>query len=137
MSQQDYSKRLTWSSELSVGDDSIDDDHKELFDLINALEAADISHDYINRILDQLKKYTLEHFSKEEEYMQKCNYPELKEHAREHRMFIEWLETIRSTYARFPQSPFVIGDLVNDYLQKWLRNHILQEDMKYRDFMAQ
>ncbi len=127
---------ISWSAELSVGDNSIDEDHQELFSLISELEAADISHDYINRILDRLKKYTLEHFSKEEEYMSKHQYPELEAHAREHKMFAEWLETVRSTYARFPQSPFVIGDLVNDYLQKWLRNHILQEDMKYRDYMV-
>lgn len=89
----------------------------------------------MNLILDRLKRYTIEHFSREEEYMTKAGFPGLGEHLKEHENFNEWLETIRSTYARFPQSPFIIGDSVNDYLQCWLRHHILTEDMKYRDYI--
>lgn len=48
--------------------------------------------------------------------MKKAGFSGLKEHLKEHEHFNEWLETIRSTYARFPQSPFIIGDSVNEYL---------------------
>lgn len=127
---------INWTSDLSVGDHSIDDDHKELFALIDELDSADMSHDYINSILDRLKAYTRGHFSREEEYMKNAGFPGLEEHLKQHENFIEWLETIRSTYARFPQSPFIIGDSVNSYLQRWLRQHILEEDMKYRDYIV-
>ncbi|MBQ0757154.1 MAG: hemerythrin family protein [Amphritea sp.] len=128
---------ITWTSDLSVGDHSIDDDHKELFALVDELDSADMSHDYINSILDRLKAYTRGHFSREEEYMVQVGYPGMKGHLLQHKNFIEWLETIRATYARFPQSPFIIGDSVNSYLQRWLRQHILEEDMKYRDFILE
>lgn len=128
---------VRWTNALSVGDESIDEDHKGLFALVDELESADMSHDYINSILDRLKKYTNEHFSREEAYMAKVEYPGQKEHMQQHEAFREWLETIRSTYARFPQSPFIIGDAVNGYLQRWLRDHILEEDMRYRDFILQ
>lgn len=124
-----------WTNNLSVGDDSIDDDHKGLFALMNDLESADMGHDYINAILDRLKKYTIDHFTREEIYMKEVNYPGLAEHMEQHEAFKEWLETIRSTYARCPQSPFIIGDSVNGYLHRWLRDHIQNEDMKYRDFI--
>lgn len=126
---------ITWSNDLSVSNSDIDDDHKGLFQLIDNLTNANISHDYINVILDCLKKYTIEHFTREEEYMKSIDYPGFEEHVRQHENFKEWLETIRSTYARFPQSPFIIGDSVNKYLQRWLRQHILTEDMKYRDYI--
>ncbi|BBB25790.1 hemerythrin [Amphritea japonica ATCC BAA-1530] len=126
---------VQWTSDLSVGDRSIDDDHKGLFQLVDELSHANMSHDYINVILDRLKKYTIEHFSREEVYMKKAGFPGYEDHIKEHANFNEWLETIRSTYARFPQSPFIIGDSVNGYLQRWLRHHILTEDMKYRDFI--
>ena len=128
---------ITWTSDLSVGDHSIDDDHKELFALVDELDSADMSHDYINSILDRLKAYTRGHFSREEEYMEQVGYPGMEGHLLQHKNFIEWLETIRATYARFPQSPFIIGDSVNSYLQRWLRQHILEEDMKYRDFILE
>ncbi|SIS69968.1 bacteriohemerythrin [Neptunomonas antarctica] len=126
---------VKWTSDLSVGDTRIDDDHKGLFQLVDDLSNANISHDYINLILDRLKRYTIEHFSREEEHMRKVGFPGLKAHLKEHENFNEWLETIRSTYARFPQSPFILGDSVNEYLQGWLRHHILTEDMKYRDYI--
>lgn len=126
---------IKWTSDLSVGDHSIDDDHKELFSLVDELHSADMSHDYINSILDRLKAYTQGHFAREELYMKQAGFPGLEDHLKEHESFIEWLETIRSTYARFPQSPFIFGDSVNGYLQRWLRQHILEEDMKYRDFI--
>ncbi|MEH6576893.1 MAG: bacteriohemerythrin [Amphritea sp.] len=127
--------KIQWTSDLSVGDNSIDDDHKGLFALVDELNSADMGHDYINVILDRLKSYTNEHFSREEELMKKVNFPGMEAHLVEHKAFIEWLETIRSMYARFPESPFVVGDAVNGYLQRWLRQHILEEDMKYRDFI--
>ncbi len=127
--------KIAWTSDLSVGDHSIDDDHKGLFALIDELCRADMSHDYINAILDRLKAYTRGHFVREEVYMKKAGFPEFDQHLAQHESFVEWLEAIRATYARFPQSPFIIGDSVNGYLQRWLRQHILEEDMKYRDFI--
>ncbi len=124
-----------WTPDLSVGNDAIDDDHKGLFNLIASLDDADMSRTYINSILDQLKRYTEGHFSREEQHMKKIGYPHMAEHLEQHKQFVEWLKTIRKMYAHFPQSPYVVGDSVNSYLNRWLKEHILQEDMKYRDFL--
>ncbi len=126
---------VKWTPDLSVGDQGIDDDHIGLFNLIDELERSNMSRAYINSILDRLRHYTEEHFSKEEVYMRSAQFPELEAHLAQHRAFEEWLKTISSMYARFPQSPFIVGDSVNSYLQRWLKDHILQEDMKYRDFI--
>jgi hemerythrin len=126
---------IKWTTDLSVGDKSVDDDHKRLFDLIDALSRAKMGHADLNSILDQLKLYTEEHFSKEELHMRKMHFPGLEEHIKRHKAFEEWLSTIRSMYSRFPQSPFIVGDSVNSYLQRWAREHILEEDMTFRDFI--
>lgn len=126
---------IKWTADLSVGDKSVDDDHRRLFDLIDALSRAKMSHDDLNSILDQLKLYTEEHFNKEERHMREMHFPELEEHIKLHKAFEEWLYTIRSMYSRFPQSPFIVGDSVNSYLQRWAREHIIEEDMKFRDFI--
>lgn len=128
---------VLWTDDLSVGDQCIDDDHIGLFKLINDLSNASMTHGYINNILHQLARYTEEHFSKEEEHMRKFDFPGVEAHLAQHEEFVEWLTTISKMYSRFPQSPFVVGDAVNGYLQRWLREHILQEDMKYRDFIIE
>ena len=127
---------INWTSDLSVGDHSIDDDHKELFALIDELDSADMSHDYINSILDRLKAYTRGHFSREEEYLKKAGFPGLEEHLKQHESFIAWLQTIRPTYAPFHQSTFIFGASVNRYLQSWLLQNILEEDLKHRVYIA-
>jgi hemerythrin len=126
---------INWTAELSVGDPEIDHDHKELFDLINELETANMNHDYINTILDRLKRYTQEHFDHEVVYMSQNNYPELNTHVKEHNDFIEWLVTIKAMYIRCPESPFIVGDSVNSYLNRWWTEHILKQDMAYKDYI--
>ena len=125
----------TWNQSLSVGDEHIDDDHKELFALVNELQTANMSRDYLSGIIGRLDNYAKEHFSREEDYMRAADYPGLEAHIAEHRLFNEWIDSVKTTYTRAPESPFVIGEQVNDYVSRWLVNHIMKVDMKYRDFI--
>lgn len=124
-----------WTENLSVGNKQIDEDHQGLFKLINDLQSADLTRSYLTEIINQLEDYTHEHFSREEELMQEVGFPGFEEHIKEHHMFIEWLDTVKKTYQRSAESAFLVNDLVNNFLNDWLTKHILQEDMKYRDFI--
>lgn len=124
-----------WKQSLSVGDDHIDDDHKELFALVNEMQTANRSRDFITGVIERLDKYAKEHFSFEEEYMRLAAYPDLEAHIKEHEVFNEWIYSVKTTYTRAPESPFLIGDLVNDFVSEWLVRHIMKVDMKYRDFI--
>ncbi len=124
-----------WTEKLSVGNKQIDEDHQGLFKLIDDLESAELTKSYLTGILAKLEDYTHEHFSREEELMQQIGFPGFDEHIKEHKMFIEWLDTVKKTYQRSAESPFLVSDLVNNFLNDWLTKHILQEDMKYRDFI--
>lgn len=125
-----------WSDKYSVGDAAIDADHKGLFALINALRRADRAAIDVVGIIAKLEDYAAGHFAREEELMKKVGYPGLTQHAEEHERFVEWIDTVKRTYARAAESPFLIGDMVNDFLIEWLANHIMTEDMKYRDFIV-
>ena len=68
---------IKWSEDYSVGIEKIDMQHKKLVSYINELHDAmkdGQSNSVIGDILNKLVKYTKEHFSTEEEYMQKYNY---------------------------------------------------------------
>ncbi len=126
-----------WTTALSVGDPEIDNDHQELFALVDEMVDADLSDSFLLGIIGRLEKYTEYHFAREEDYMRENGYPGLAEHIEKHKLFVEWLKTVEQTYRRAAESPFQIADLVNDFLGTWLVEHIMHEDMQYRDFIVQ
>ena len=64
--------------------------------------------------------------------MKAADYPDLEEHMREHKAFIQWLATVERTYNLAPDAHFHIAETVNEYLKEWLTHHILLVDMQYK-----
>lgn len=84
-------EKLIWTDEYSIGNAEIDKVHKILIDIYNDL--IEYVESKRNRkefamILSKMTDYSLVHFKKEEEYMQKFSYPELIEHRRLHKDYI-------------------------------------------------
>ena len=127
---------LDWKPEYSVGHPAIDADHKGLFALVRELREADMSDGLLTSILGRLEAYAEGHFAREEAMMRTGGYPDLDEHMAKHRVFVEWLDSVKKTYHRAAESPFQVGEAVNDFLQRWLVEHILEEDMQYRDYVV-
>ena len=128
---------FNWTAEYSVGNQAIDADHRELFALIDTLGSANMSDGFLSEILGKLEHYAKQHFAREEALMRRIEFPGYERHVSEHRAFVEWLQTVKATYNRAAESPFEFGDLVNRFLRDWLANHIIREDMKYRNFMME
>ena len=127
---------VRWTEALSVGHAAIDKDHQGLFALIEELEGAGHGGDLIGEIIGRLETYAAEHFAREEDYMRRAGYPGIEVHIRAHEAFVEWVDTVKATYRRAAESPYSLGDLVNDFLRRWLIEHIMTEDMRYRDYIA-
>ena len=71
---------IQWvDKEFSVGIVKIDEQHKQLVGLINALRAKSDSneHELISRILTTLMLYVRNHFTEEEKILRKINFPSL------------------------------------------------------------
>ena len=128
--------KLEWKPEYSVGNEAIDNDHKALFALVKELDTAGPGSTSLGDIFGRLDDYVQFHFAREEALMERGGYPDLEAHKKEHQEFIDWLEVVKLTYQRASESRFMIGDSVNRFLQDWLIEHIMEEDMKYRDFIV-
>lgn len=126
-----------WSPKFSVGDKDIDADHQGIFALIEELHEADHSAFNPADIISRLEDYAAHHFEREEALMTSVGFPGLDDHIKEHKAFVEWVDTVKHTYRRTTESAFLISDLVNDFLVRWLSDHIMTEDMKYRDFIRE
>ena len=120
---------LTWSDDLDTGIDIIDSQHKRIVDYINDLHAATQTNDRdaVGTVIDELVDYTISHFAFEESLMEKANYAFLDPHKRVHELFIK---KINGFVERHENGEDVSGELLR-LLQRWLINHIKNEDADY------
>jgi hemerythrin len=127
--------KFEWQESWSVGNTTLDDDHKRLVSIIRKVgEDRTITTD-LNRVISELEDYTKYHFSREEKMMEEADIPGLEEHKKSHKAFIDWLDSVRQTFAISQGARNVLTDSVDEYLQDWLTNHILKTDMSYKGLM--
>lgn len=124
---------VRWAEALSVKVPSMDSDHKVLIDLINQLASAEkIGNRRIaESVLDDLVHYAVDHFDREERFLQEAGYPfdDLISHKLQHASFAETIQDIRWQYLHGFRPKINKEILV--FLRNWLSQHILVEDMKY------
>jgi len=83
---------MEWKDEFSVGVAIIDQDHKELLRIVNALsEALAKGPQPAGRICDELIEHTLAHFTREEHWFKPLGYPGAEQHRRMHQKLTERL----------------------------------------------
>lgn len=123
-----------WSDDYSIDNPHIDAQHKRLFEMAGNVEAiADrsVTKGEIKDLLTEFFHYMKEHFSDEEKYMEKINYPELEPHRRIHKEIIQSMVHLISsikTTNDLKEKLYLIS-------KKWLLEHILFEDMKITEFL--
>jgi hemerythrin len=121
--------QFIWEDKYSVGNPTIDNQHKGMFELGNDLPEV-LNAQEIKPIIMRLYKYTREHFSLEEEMMKSIRFPLLAEHITLHE---EVISKLNETSSR----PFNTDKEVlrfKQFIYGWLIEHILSEDMQYFKF---
>jgi len=129
---------LTWTSDMSLGIQSIDDQHKKLFELINKLQDAmskGESRAVLGEIFEGLINYTVDHFGFEKNIFETHGYSEITEHLGEHDRFVKKMQDLQGQFQT--NSNFMIGVDVMKFLTDWLVNHIQGEDRKYVTFFQE
>jgi hemerythrin len=126
---------LAWKAEYSVDVSALDDQHKELFKLLDDLNEAlakDESVD-VDFALTKMHVYMLFHFSSEEHLLAKYGFPKLDLHVEEHRKFKARVEEFKRCFSENKQ---MLAVEIRDYLTEWFTNHILETDKEYSAFLA-
>ncbi len=123
-----------WSDDLSVNVRILDQQHKRLIAMINELHVAmreRSSNNVIEKILNDLKNYTIFHFKMEEKYFVEYDYPGSLSHKKEHEGFINKVTEFQEKYNN---NKIGLSLEIMDFLKDWLQNHILDTDKKYTSF---
>lgn len=128
---------FSWNKSYEIGIEKIDEQHKNLVEIISHLfESMKVGLGYkeINPTIEQLRDYTIYHFTEEEKYMKEINYPEISEHIESHQYFIEIVQDFAK---RQLEGEIALSLKLLDFLKNWLLNHILVTDKKIAIFVEE
>jgi hemerythrin len=118
-----------FSPKYHTGNDLVDTQHKQLFELIsqffNAVGTGKPSENAV-KTLANLVNYAKKHFVDEESLMRNRGYPKLLQHAALHNELAAKAGILLDQYAH--QQLAATADVAR-FLNQWLINHILEHDL--------
>jgi hemerythrin len=127
-----------WKNEYSVQIAEIDKQHKRLFnigarinDLVYAKDEFD-HYDEIMTVMNELLDYTEYHFNYEEKLMEEYQYENFETQKFEHFFLLKKIRKMLDADVDRKQGEAVLN--LAAFISDWITNHILKEDMKYREF---
>jgi hemerythrin-like metal-binding protein len=110
-----------------------DQQHKNLFDIINRLADAmrmGKGDEIVSKTVGELLQYTRTHFTQEEALLKRANYPQLAPHQEQHKKFVADVEgLLQQTREGRAANSIQVLNLLRD----WLVNHIQRTDKAYSD----
>jgi len=127
--------RVEWKDAYSVGIESIDQQHKNLINLINMLQTTvdySTGEAFERECLAAVVDYTKTHFVYEEGLMSKYGYPDFEAHKAQHQKMIDKINDLLAAYEEHPESAMKNA---LDFLKQWLIRHINGTDKLYSEFL--
>ncbi len=120
---------LEWKSEYSVGIASIDDEHREMIELINSTYAKLESDpdDQIERGLEDIFTAISMHFALEERFMLNADYDEYDAHKADHEELLDQMRDLMDAYVASPELGAV---LLEQGLSDWFSVHFASFDAR-------
>jgi len=124
-----HTKPIEWDSSLEIGNETIDNQHKHLFQTFENLRRATQGPNKeaeSTKCISEMLRYVESHFVDEESHMKAIGFSGLEEHQASHKEFIvkvnDYTDSCSSGYVPY-------ADML-EFLVKWLTEHIMIEDKK-------
>jgi hemerythrin-like metal-binding protein len=127
---------IAWSDYLSVGVPEMDQEHRQFIARVNDLNKAIIESEdkaAVERMLDLMLMEAAHHFWHEQELLARWKYPETAAHIAKHAALTAQFERVTKDFAETDIS--FVWALKGLHVKQLLVEHLLTEDMKYRDFL--
>ncbi|OGQ99656.1 MAG: hemerythrin [Deltaproteobacteria bacterium RIFOXYD12_FULL_55_16] len=126
---------LTWQDRYSVGIGQIDDQHKQLINMINELNDAMLTgkgKNVLMTVLNKLAEYCVSHFAVEEKLFDVHVYPETADHKEKHH---KMTTKVKALIGEVQSGKSTISIEVMNFLKNWLDKHIMETDKKYGPYL--
>jgi hemerythrin len=121
-----------WDANLETGHRIIDNQHRQLVETVNTLQAANLAGkgaEEIESVMEFLIAYTIKHFQDEEALQVKYGYPDYPTHKGYHEAFKIQVSALTKRMADEGPTSELIGE-VTQQVGEWLLNHIKGDDFK-------
>ena len=121
---------LNWNPKYSVGSQAIDDEHREMIELINSLhdeigDAAD--QESIDQFLGDIHAGISMHFALEERLMRDAHYAEYEAHKQDHEELLDEIRDIMDSCAGDRDRAF---ETLEKRLTDWFGRHFASFDAR-------
>ena len=122
--------KLDWKDDYCIGNESIDAEHKRLFDIAN--EILNINNPLMETprvalLVKELYGYMQEHFEHEEVYMESISFGEIEEHKAMHDSIV----TEMNDMLKMSKDYIQLDNLLVILMKEWVLRHIAEEDVKH------
>ncbi|MBU1247178.1 MAG: diguanylate cyclase [Proteobacteria bacterium] len=128
--------RLTWKKEYQCGNNIIDGQHMQLFDISNNLLTAIITglpvHE-VETIANELVTHSEKHFHDEEAIFRSAAFPEADAHVIIHNNL---LNEMRSLVKKYHLEQLSVGELFEYLAVKIVAGHLLSEDRDFFPYLS-
>ncbi len=124
-----------WKPEYSVQIPEIDAQHQRLFSLAAKMHGAlaeGKGRAVLETSLSDLIDYTKVHFSSEETFMGRHNYPDLVAHRILHDKLVDQVNNLQK---RFRSGQAMLSLELMIFLKTWLEHHIGESDQQYSAYI--
>jgi hemerythrin len=125
----------TWNSRYDTGIGIIDEQHRELFEIVERLRRVvqeGTAREAVEALLGDLLACSERHFATEETYMSRFAYPDLTQHVTEH---ASMLTSLRELLGRLRESHQALALMVPTFMEGWLKHHISDGDFGFVTFL--
>jgi len=128
---------IKWSEQLSVGNEMIDSDHKNLIVVINRVEDAINSGDRaaLSKAFELLDAYMRIHTQNEEKIAEAVNYPFDQDKMVQQQLMDEMkymIKKLESIYSSWPEN---ILEMYSRFLAGWMTDHIIKTNMQMKPLL--
>ncbi len=126
---------MKWNNSLAIGIEAIDNQHKQIFEHLLAIENSVAKRDpwhILRFLLLQLAEYMKFHLAVEEAMLEIVRYPQRAEHGQAHAKIMEQIAELEKQLQKTGSGT----DLVN-FFEYWFIRHVLAEDRQYAAYVRE
>lgn|GEM_PF-6002734 len=127
--------RLVWHKHYECGHPRLDAQHRTLFEMANNLLDSVINRqpgEAIAMLIEQLITEAKAHFTEEEAFLKRIDYPGLSHHVQQHDALVDKADGLMNLFAK---GLFPIGDVFSFLAYDLVAIHMLSEDRPFFSYM--
>ncbi|MBO7244259.1 MAG: bacteriohemerythrin [Alphaproteobacteria bacterium] len=133
-------KRIFWLSNMTVGYEPLDNEHKSFIEIINDAYVL-LAQKNLNAFGDiflKIDAYMERHFVHEEMIMRQIVFPDVMSHVESHQKFAVHINELKKEFLdakKDPQKERVAAQTA-DFIKAWFLGHTLSRDKIYKPYLV-